>query len=214
MTLLLTGYEPFGDHETNPSAAVARGLDGEDVAGHRVVGRVLPVEFDAAGEELASLVESHEPAALLSTGLAAGRTAVSVERVGINVDDCAGTADNAGAEPRGERIEPDGPDARFATIPVGAVVDALLADGVPARLSNTAGTHLCNHALYRGRALVERAGREAPVGFLHLPCTPEQAAAKARDGEAGHSGSVRPSLPKSLARRAVVRAFETTLATG
>lgn len=211
MTVLLTGYEPFGDHEENPTAALARRLDGERVAGREVVGRVLPVEFGAAADRLAGLFDEHDPDCLLSTGLAAGRAGVSVERVGVNVNDAAGTPDNAEADPHNARIDPEGPDAYLSTLPVVRVVEALLDADIPAHVSNTAGTHLCNDALYSGRALVESRGSEAPVGFVHLPLTPAQAARKGREGNAARGGSVQPSMPLDLQERAVKLALETTL---
>lgn len=211
MTLLLTGYEPFGDHDVNPSGDLATDLDGATVRGHDVVGRVLPVEYDAAGDRLYSLVREHDPVVVVATGLAAGRNAVSVERVGVNVNDCVGVPDNADAEPRNEPISPDGPDARFSTLPVTAVVDALLSAGIPARLSNTAGTHLCNNALYSTLTALERDDRDVPMGFVHLPMTHEQAAAVAREGEARSGGAVGPSLARSRQRDALVTTFETTL---
>lgn len=203
--LLVTGYEPFGDHETNPSGRVAERLDGREVAGREVAGAVLPVEFDAAADGMADLLATHDPEAVVGTGLAAGRAAVCVERVGINVDNCAGVPDNAGAEPRDRRIDPDDPDAYFATIPVRETVAALLDSGVPARVSNTAGTHLCNHLLYATRAHVEARGPDAPVGFVHLPCTPGQAARKGREEEALAGGEVPPSLPLEMQVEAVER---------
>ena len=99
MTLLCTGYEPFGEHESNPSQQVAEALDGETVAGREVVGAVLPVEFDRVAEELATLVDEHDPDAVVATGLAGGRSTVSVERVGINVDDAVTVPDNADQSP-------------------------------------------------------------------------------------------------------------------
>lgn len=213
MTLLLTGYEPFGDHDRNPSAEVARELDGEAVAGRGIVGRVLPVEFDRASDEMEALVEKHEPEAIVATGLAAGRAAVSVERVGINVSDCAGIPDNADEEPRNERIRDGGGAAHFATLPVVEIVAKLLDAEIPARVSNTAGTHLCNDILYRTRGYLERAGKgsETPMGFVHLPLTPEGAAAKAREGEATSGGSVQASMSLETQIRAVQKAFEVTV---
>ena len=221
MTLLLTGYEPFGDHDRNPTAEVARELDGEEVAGREIVGRVLPVEFDRAAEEIRALVEDHDPEAVVATGLAAGRAAVSVERVGVNVADCVGIPDNADAEPRNERILADGdtgedpPAAYFATLPVAESVEDLLESGIPARVSNTAGTHLCNNVLYRTRAYLEATGRgtEIPMGFVHLPLTPEGAAKKARDGEATSGGGVEPSLAAETQVEAVKRMFAVAIET-
>lgn len=194
MTILLTGYEPFDDHESNPSERVAQELNETEFAGHRIVGEVLPVEFDRVADELADLIDEHDPTVVLGMGLAPGRTAISIERVGINVDDCCGVPDNADAEPRHEAIDPDGPDAYFATIPVREAVAKLLDAGIPARLSNTAGTHCCNHFLYSARSLVEVAGVEAGVGFVHLPFTPEMAARRGREGEATSGGSVPASM--------------------
>ncbi|WP_224268043.1 peptidase [Haloprofundus salinisoli] len=211
MTLLLTGYEPFGDDDENPTQTLAEDLDGASVAGHDVVGRVLPVEYAAAADEMATLVADYDPDVIVSTGLAAGRSAVSVERIGINTNDCGGVADNADAEPRNERIDADGADAYFSTLPVVSVVESLLNAGIPARVSNTAGTHLCNNILYNARALVEREGLETPMGFVHMPLTPKMAAKKTGEGEATAGGVVKASLPLELQKRAVELTFQTTL---
>ncbi|WP_231182956.1 peptidase [Haladaptatus sp. DYF46] len=211
MTLLLTGYEPFGGDDENPSAMVARELDGEEIAGHEVVGEVLPVEFDAAFEEMQELIETHDPTAIVATGLAAGRAGISVERVGINVNDCGSTPDNAGAEPRNERIRNGETAGYFATLPVVSVVESLLDAGIPAHVSNTAGTHLCNNALYSTRAYLDRQNRDVPMGFVHLPCTPELAAKHAKDGDGTSGASVQPSMPLSMQSDAIRRTLEMTL---
>ncbi|WP_224448694.1 peptidase [Haloprofundus salilacus] len=211
MTLLLTGYEPFGDDDENPTETLAEELDGETVNGHEIVGRVLPVEYDAAADEMATLVADYDPEIIVSTGLAAGRSGVSIERIGINTNDCGGVADNADAEPRNEVIDADGADAYFSTLPVVSVVESLLDAGIPARVSNTAGTHLCNNILYNTRALLEREGLETPMGFVHMPLTPEMAAEKASEGEATAGGAVKASLPFELQKRAVELTFETAL---
>ncbi|PSP76468.1 pyroglutamyl-peptidase I [Halobacteriales archaeon QS_1_68_20] len=208
-TVLLTGYEPFDDFETNPSEAVAQELDGETVAGHRVVSAVLPVEFDAAADAAVRAIEDFAPDIVVATGLAAGRSAISVERVGINVNDARGTPDNAGADPENERIDPDGADAYFASLPVARTVERLLDRGVPARLSNTAGTHLCNHLLYSLRAHAEREGLELPAGFVHLPATPEVAVRQADDPARG--GSVPASMPLSMQVEGVGTVLETAV---
>ncbi len=207
--ILLTGYEPFDDFETNPSAAVAHELDGETVAGHRVVSAVLPVEFDAAADAARDAIADRDPEVVVSTGLAAGRSAISVERVGINVDDARGTPDNAGADPQNERIDATGADAYFSTLPVTRIVERLLDQGIPARLSNTAGTHLCNHLLYSLRAHAEREGLDLPAGFVHLPATPEVAVNQA--DEPARGGSVPASMPLSLQVEAVGTVLETAV---
>ena len=205
MTILLTGYEPFDDHESNPSQRVAERLDGTEIAGQSVVGAVLPVEFDRVGPAFADLIVDHDPTVALGLGLAPGRAAITVERVGINVADCVGVADNADAEPRHEAIVPEGPDAYFATIPVQAAVADLLEAGIPARLSNTAGTHCCNNLLYAGRAHVADAGLDISVGFVHLPYSPAGAARKGQEGETERGGAVPASMALDLQVAAVER---------
>lgn len=199
MSLLCTGYEPFGDHEDNPSMRVAEALDGGAVAGHEVVGAVLPVQFDAVGAELRSLVDEHDPAAVIATGLAAGRTALSVERVAVNVDDAVTVPDNADESPEATPIAAEGADAHFATLPVAETIEAMLAAGVPARLSNSAGTHCCNHALYALLDHFDRDGRDVPAGFVHLPLTPEQAIAEAEAPERGGGVTASLSLERQIA---------------
>jgi pyroglutamyl-peptidase len=209
MTLLSTGYEPFGEHEANPSRQVAQELDGTTVAGHDVVGAVLPVEFEKVAEELAALVDEHDPDAVVATGLAGGRSTVSVERVGVNVDDAVTVPDNAEASPHTTPIVADGADAHFATIPVVESVEAMLDAGIPARVSNSAGTHCCNHALYSLLEQFDQSGRETPAGFVHLPYTPEQAVTEAEAPERG--GGVGASLPLAMQVEGVRTVLETTV---
>ncbi|WP_430503987.1 peptidase [Haloparvum sp. PAK95] len=223
MTVLCTGYEPFGDHDENPSAMVAERLDGRTVAGHDVVGRVLPVEFDALREELASLVDEHDPDAVVGMGLAGGRASVAVERVGINVADAVTVPDNAEADPENERVDAAGPDAYLATLPVVEAVQTLLDAGIPARVSNTAGTHCCNDHLYTTHRLLAERGdlvRDAdsddaadgvPAGFVHLPLTPAMAAGDAVEDNAHRGGGVSPSMAVALQVDAVEQVVETTL---
>lgn len=217
MTVLCTGYEPFGDHDENPSAMVAERLDGRTVAGHDVVGRVLPVEFDALHGELDALLDEHDPDVVVGMGLAGGRASVAVERVGINVADAVTVPDNAEADPENQRVDPAGPDAYLATLPVVDAVEALLDAGIPARVSNTAGTHCCNNHLYTTHRLLDErgdladSGRGTPAGFVHLPLTPAMAAGDAVDDNAHRGGGVSPSMTVALQVDAVERVLETTL---
>lgn len=220
MTILCTGYEPFGDHDENPSAMIAERLDGRTVADHDVVGRVLPVEFDVLREELASLVDEHDPDAIIGMGLAGGRASIAVERVGINVADAVTVPDNADADPENEHVDAAGPDAYFATLSVADAVRDLLDAGIPARVSNTAGTHCCNDHLYTThRLLAERDalvtdGDESgvPAGFVHLPMTPAMAASDAVDDNAHRGGGVTPSMALALQVDAIERVAATTVA--
>lgn len=203
MTLLCTGFESSSERGTDPSGELADRLDGTTVAGDRVVGETLPAEVGPAGDRMRELLSEHDPAAVVATGPAADRTAVAVERVGVNVVERA-----AGAAPADGRIDPDGADAYLATLPVRATVEACLDAGVPAHVSDTAGTRLGNDLLYETLAAFD--GREEPVpaGLLRPPTTPEAAARAAR---AADDGSVRPSLPLDLSVRAVELALGTAV---
>jgi pyroglutamyl-peptidase len=210
MSVLLTGYEPFGEFEENPSEQLARRLDGDEVSGREVVGSVLAVEFDGIGERLATLVDRHDPEVVVCTGLAAGETAIRLERVGVNVADAAGTPDNADADPVDQRIDDDGADAHLSTLPLVRTVEHLRTRGIPARVSNTAGTHLCNDALYSTLAYLQQTGRDTPAGFVHLPATPSIAVRTAEHPERG--GSVPASMDLDLQAEAMRQVFAVALA--
>jgi pyroglutamyl-peptidase len=176
MRVLLTGFEPFGSSKVNPSEQVVQALSAEPLPGVDLYTAVLPVERQRGPAVLMQAVEVYRPEAVLCLGEAGRRAAVSVERVAINLLDF-GIADNAGSQAVDEPIAPDGPAAYFVTLPVRAMVAAVLAAGVPAELSLSAGTFLCNQVAYE--LLHYLAGRQLaiPAGFVHLPLLPEQAVA-------------------------------------
>ena len=171
-TILITGFEPFGGMDLNPSQEIARQLNGHVIAGRRVVGRILPCVFGAANVELRALLREFEPEIVLAVGQGDGRAEVTPERVAINVDD-ARIPDNAGVQPVDRRIVAGGPAAYWSTLPIKAIVAALRAHEIPASVSQTAGTFVCNHVFYGlMHALRRRGGRG---GFIHVPWLPEQA---------------------------------------
>ena len=171
--ILLTGFEPFGGDPVNPSLLIARALDGEVVAGARVEAVELPCVFHRALSALDEALAHTRPVLAVALGLAAGREGLSIERVAINVDD-ARIPDNAGAQPVDEPIAPGGPAAWFSTLPIKAMAAELNAAGVPASVSQTAGTFVCNHVFY---GLQQRlVGTGVRSGFIHVPLLPEQAA--------------------------------------
>ncbi len=178
--ILLTGFEPFGGDAINPSWEVARALDGELIAGARVVAAQMPCVFGRAHEALAAALRAHRPQLVLCLGLAANRSALSLERVGINVDD-ARIPDNAGAQPVDQPAVPGAPAAYFSTLPIKAMVAALQAEGLPAEVSQTAGTFVCNHLLF-GLMHQLRRRRGVRGGFMHVPLLPAQAAGTALPG--------------------------------
>ncbi len=171
--LLLTGFEPFGKEKVNPSGLVVRQLNGNRISGVEIVGVELPVAFQKAGKLLRQSIQEARPAAVISTGVAAGRSQISLERVAINVMD-APTGDNEGEKPRDEPIFRDGPAAYFSTLPIRSVVRDLTRAGIPAVVSNTAGTHLCNYSMYAGLHYVASENLRIPCGFIHVPQTPDQ----------------------------------------
>lgn len=144
--VLVTGFDPFGGSPVNPSWQAVQALDGREIGGHRVLGAELPTVFGASIERLAQLVEQHRPRLVLCTGQAGGRGAISLERVAINVND-ARIADNAGAQPVDTAIVAGGPAAYFTGLPIKAMLQALLDDGIRAEVSQTAGTFVCNHLI-------------------------------------------------------------------
>lgn len=170
--LLITGFEPFGGESINPSIEVARRLDGEVLAGAVVRAVELPCVFGESIVALREALDAHRPALVLALGQAASRTDFSVERVAINVDD-ARIPDNRGRQPVDEPVVPGAPAAWFSTLPVKAMVAALRAAGLPASVSQTAGTFVCNHVFY---GLMHHLLAGVRGGFMHLPLLPEQAA--------------------------------------
>jgi pyroglutamyl-peptidase len=172
---LVTGFEPFAGLDRNPSAEVARRLDGRMVGGAPVVARVLPVSLDRYRAALAAAVEEVRPGIVIALGLAQGEASIRIERIGINLADFE-IVDNDGALAADRPVEPGGPQARLSTIPVAAIEYALLAEGIPAHSSTTAGAYLCNACLYSLLGLAETADPAIPCGFIHLPYLPEQVA--------------------------------------
>lgn len=172
-TVLVTGFEPFDGAEINPSLEIARNLHGSVIAGHTVVGALLPCVFGAAIPELQRLLRVHRPMLVIGVGQAGGRAAITPERVALNVDD-ARIADNAGAQPVDRPVVRDGPAAYFSTLPVKAIVAALRAAGLPSEVSQTAGTFVCNHVFY-GLMHALRTRKDVRGGFIHVPFLPEQA---------------------------------------
>ena len=170
----MTGFDPFGGSDVNPSWQAVHGLHGREVAGHRVIGAELPTVFGASIRRLEELMREHRPRLVVCTGQAGGRGAISLERVAINVDD-ARIPDNAGAKPIDTAIVPDGPAAYFTTLPIKAMLQALLDAGVRAEVSQTAGTFVCNHTFYGlMHLLAQPQWQGVRGGLVHVPWLPEQ----------------------------------------
>lgn len=197
--ILLTGFEPFGGEAFNPSAEIARHLHGAVIRGHRVHAALLPCVFGAATRELRAQLRRIDPVLVVCLGLAAGRTEVTPERVAINVDD-ARIEDNAGRQPVDRPIVGGGPAAYWSTLPIKAIVAELRAREIPAAVSQTAGTFVCNHVFY---ALMHELRRKRSVrgGFIHVPYAQERAPAG------------KPALSLGVLIEAIAVALETAVRT-
>lgn len=171
MRLLLTGFEPFGGEPVNPSWEVARAIEAAPLPGVEVTTLQLPVRGHISFERLLPALDAGDYDGWLGLGEAGGRAPLSVERVGINV-----LIDGRGAP---EQLLVDGgPAAYFSRLPVAEVAAAILRVGVPAQVSNTAGTYICNEVTYVVQHHLASRGRDIPSGFIHLPFLPEQASTK------------------------------------
>ncbi len=174
-TILVTGFEPFNDSTVNPSRQVAMALDGQLIGDANVKALVLPVDRIHGPEALLSAIRDHQPDAVLCLGEADRRTAISIERIAVNLMDYR-IPDNQGEQIIDQPIVPDGPAAYFSTLPVREIFTTLQAAGIPTELSLSAGAFLCNQVFYAGRHFVSHMDRSIPLGFIHLPALPEQAA--------------------------------------
>ena len=173
--VLLTGFDAFGGATLNPSGLAVQALHGRQVRGHTVVAAQLPTVFGASMQVLDALLAKHQPALVICVGQAGGRSAISLERVAINVDD-APIPDNAGARPVDMPVVPGAPAAYFSSLPIKAMLAALQREGLPVEVSPSAGSFVCNHVFYGlMHALATRPElRHTRGGFVHVPWLPEQ----------------------------------------
>ena len=174
MKALVTGFEPFGGERINPSFEALRRLPPR-LGAVDIATRVLPVVYGTALPALREAILSAAPDIVLCVGLAGGRAELSLERVAINIDD-ARIPDNDGNQPIDRPVVARGPAAYFATLPIKAAVAALREAGLPAAVSNSAGTFLCNHVFYGLMHNAAEGKGRFRGGFLHVPYLPSQAA--------------------------------------
>ena len=192
MKILVTAFEPFDNEPINPTMLMLERLP-VDYDGHEIFKLVLPTVFGKSAEIALAQIAAFEPEAVLSLGQAGGRAVMTLERVAINVND-ATIPDNAGAQPVDEPIVPDGPAAYFSTLPNKAIVTAMREAGIPAAISNSAGTYVCNQILYAVLHCIAENKLPAKAGFMHVPYLPVQVADK-------------PNMP-SMSQDDMVRALE------
>ncbi|HEY7250465.1 MAG TPA: pyroglutamyl-peptidase I [Methylomirabilota bacterium] len=191
--ILLTGFEPFDGDAVNPSGEVAKRLDGRLIGDRVVRSVILPVQHEAARALVTPLLDAAGLLGVVHLGLAGGRPRISLERVAVNVMDYS-RPDAHGQVLCDVACADDGPAGYFSTLPLREMLAALTAEGIPAAISNTAGTYLCNHVLYATLHHLAARGLSRPAGFIHLPFLPSTVAAHDRD---------EPSMELSTMIRAV-----------
>ena len=175
MKILLTGFEPFGEKDINPSQMVVDAISGQKYSETELVKALLPVHHNLGPKTLNTLLKEQEPDAVIAFGLATGRPKISLERLAINWMDYR-IADNAGIKINNQPIFMDAPAAYFATLPIESMHEALNKENIPGEISLSAGTYLCNQVFFTLMHEISVQNLRIKAGFIHLPALPEQAA--------------------------------------
>ncbi|MCZ8514746.1 pyroglutamyl-peptidase I [Paenibacillus filicis] len=204
MKILISGFEAFGGSTINPTEKLVKVISSETFAGVELKTVLLPVNYDECAEAIIKEIEVYQPDAVISCGLYHGRTSVTPERIAVNVKDTAADApyaDNKGVKPTDEPINPDGPDALFTQLPVRKMVNRLNEEGVPAYISNTAGTFICNNTMYGVLDYIRKNNISTIAGFVHFPASTEMAV----------ENPLLPALPHETMLRALRIIIQTTI---
>lgn len=201
--LLLTAFEPFAGEKINPSLEAARQMSRVEFPGAQIRVSELPVDRHQAVANALELIRAGRPDIIVMLGEAGGRFRINPERIAINVDDFR-IPDNAGNQPKDEPIVEGGPAAYFSTLPIRAIVERVVSVGIPAAISNTAGTYLCNRVFYSVMHAINTEGLSTIAGFIHLPYLHEQAINRNPDV---------PSLSRESIVEAVRLAIEVSITT-
>lgn len=176
MKILVTGFDPFGGESTNPAIESVKRID-ENIRGAEIIKLEIPTVFHKSARVLEEKLKEVKPDVILCVGQAGGRYGITVERVAINQDD-ARIEDNEGNQPIDKKIREDGKNAYFATLPIKAMVEEIKKENIPASISNSAGTFVCNHIMYQALYLAEKY-KNIRAGFIHVPFLPNQVLDKA-----------------------------------
>ena len=172
MKILVTGFDPFGGETVNPASETVKRLP-DSVAGAEIIKLEIPTVCHKSLRVIDEAIAEHDPDVVLSIGQAGGRPDITVERIGINMDDCR-IPDNEGNQIIDEPVFPEGPAAYFATVPIKAMVQRIQDREIPASVSNTAGTFVCNHVLYGVCHMIAVKYPGKRSGFIHIPFLPRQ----------------------------------------
>jgi pyroglutamyl-peptidase len=197
MRILVTGFDPFGGDKVNPAYEAVKLLPG-NIAGAEIVTIEIPTVYGKSGETVEKGIKQYKPDAVLCVGQAGGRSAITVERVAINLAE-ARIKDNEGNQPVGQLLKEDGENAYFATIPVKAMVNNIRKHRIPANISYTAGTFVCNDVMYDLLYMINKRYPKIKGGFVHVPFAPEQVIERP-DGTA--------SMPVEIIAKALEYAIE------
>jgi len=213
--ILLTGFEPYGGRASNPAYEAMKTLDGRIIHDRTVIGRGLPVTLADMRSRLQGLIDELQPSAVISLGLWPGEPIIRLERVGINIADFE-IADNQGVILRDTPVSNGTSAGRWSTLPLRAIEMALLQEGIPVRISSTAGTFLCNACLFTLMDILAARGSTIPAGFIHVPYMPEQVATLLSDLRSAaalelHQRADLASMELSRTVRAIEIAIRTTL---
>ncbi|WP_165980354.1 pyroglutamyl-peptidase I [Paenibacillus amylolyticus] len=175
--ILISGFEPFGGDAVNPTGALMEALANEVIEGAELKTLLLPVHFDECADLLIAEMEAYRSDVVIACGLAKGRTSITPERIAVNVKDIppGSYADNQGQRPVDEPIADGSPDGLFSTLPIRAMVNDMSAAGIPATVSNTAGTYICNNTMYRLLDHIRVGQLPIRAGFVHFPASTEMA---------------------------------------
>ncbi len=176
MKLLLTAFEPFGGEATNAAWEASKRLP-ERIGEIEICKMMVPTAFFRCEKPVLEAISREKPDFVLMLGQAAGRSALTPERVAVNVMD-ARIADNDGKKPVDRPIAEDGPAAYVSTLPIKRMTEAIQNAGIPAAVSNSAGTFVCNCLFYSVLHHLAEAQSTVKAGFLHVPVTPAQALEK------------------------------------
>ena len=172
MKVLITGFDPFGGESINPAWEAVKAMK-DNIDGIEVIKLQIPTVFKKSAEKLFAGIEEHKPDAVICIGQAGGRYDISVERVAINMDDGRIT-DNEGYQPIDTPVYEDGENAYFATLPIKGIVEEIKLAKIPASVSNTAGTYVCNHIMYSLLYYISKNNLNIKGGFIHVPYITEQ----------------------------------------
>ncbi|MCG3225437.1 MAG: pyroglutamyl-peptidase I [Candidatus Heimdallarchaeota archaeon] len=175
-TVILTGFEPFGNSEVNPSILACQAFDGENMGGYSIQAFEIPLVFNEIKEKIVPLLEK-KPNAIICTGQSP-RAMLSLERVAINIADVSRTAYNCETKPTDEILEDNGPAGYFTTLPIRKLKKSLEKNNIPCEISNSAGAFGCNQIFYHLMHYIAEKKVSIPAGFIHVPSLPEQVIGK------------------------------------